>query len=90
MLERTIRALRSAGILERDDEIELVQAEEILPAYVIYDLDHGRNVATIRDWLREQRIWTAGRFGEWQYFNMDHSMASGKRAADAILAANGS
>ena len=86
MVERTIESLRTAGILARDDEIELVHAEEILPAYVIYDLAHGRNVATIREWLREQRIWTAGRFGEWQYLNMDHSMASGKAAAEAILA----
>jgi protoporphyrinogen oxidase len=86
MLERTVASLRSAGIIDAEDEIELVHAEEILPAYVIYDLAHGRNVATIRDWLLEQRIWTAGRFGEWQYFNMDHSMASGKAAADAILA----
>ncbi len=86
MVDRTIASLRTAGILDADDEIELVQAEEILPAYVIYDLAHGRNVETIRTWLAEQRIWTAGRFGEWQYFNMDHSMSSGKRAAEAILA----
>ena len=84
MLERTIVSLQTAGILDRD-EIELVHAEEILPAYVIYDLAHGRNVATIREWLAEQRIWTAGRFGEWQYFNMDHSMKSGRTAAEAII-----
>ena len=88
VVERTIEALHSAGILERGDTIELVQAEEILPAYVIYDLEHERKVTTVRTWLREQRIWTAGRFGEWQYFNMDHSMASGKTAAEAILAAD--
>ncbi|MFO7571056.1 MAG: FAD-dependent oxidoreductase [Gaiellaceae bacterium] len=86
LVDRTIESLRAARILDPDDEIELVQAEEILPAYVIYDLEHGRNVATIRSWLEEQRIWTAGRFGEWQYFNMDHSMKSGKTAAEAILA----
>lgn len=86
MLERTVEALRSAKILDADDPIELVQAEEILPAYVVYDLDHQRNVATIRSWLEEQRIWVAGRFGEWQYFNMDHSMKSGQSAAQAILA----
>ena len=86
VLERTVASLRAAGILDDDDAIDLVHAEEILPAYVIYDLAHGRNVATIRAWLEEQRIWTAGRFGEWQYFNMDHSMKSGKTAAEAILA----
>lgn len=88
-IERTLAALRSARILDRDDEVELVLAEEIAPAYVVYDLDHGRNVATIRSWLEEQRIWTAGRFGEWQYFNMDHAMKSGRSAAEAILAAGG-
>jgi protoporphyrinogen oxidase len=86
MLERTVEALRSAKILDPDDAIELVQAEEILPAYVVYDLDHQRNVATIRAWLEEHGIWAAGRFGEWQYFNMDHSMKSGQSAAEAILA----
>jgi protoporphyrinogen oxidase len=88
VLQETVDSLRAARILREDDEIELVHAEEILPAYVIYDLAHGRNVATIRDWLEGQRIWTAGRFGEWQYFNMDHSMKSGKAAAEAILASD--
>lgn len=85
-VEQTIAALRLAGILRPDDRIELVHTERIYPAYVIYDLDHGRHVETIRGWLQSQRIWTAGRFGEWQYHNMDHSMRSGKKAADAILA----
>jgi UDP-galactopyranose mutase len=88
-VERTIAALQLAGILDPDDEIELVLAEEISPAYVIYDLEHRANVTLIRTWLREQGIWTAGRFGEWQYFNMDHSMKSGKTAAEAILADTG-
>lgn len=85
-VEKTLEALRAAKILHPDDEIDLVHTERILPAYVIYDLQHGRNVGIIRDWLREQGIWTAGRFGEWQYFNMDHSMRSGKQAAEEILA----
>ncbi len=85
-VERTIAALVTAGILAPDDRIELVHAEEIVPAYVIYDLDHARNVGIIRAWLKEHGIWPVGRFGEWQYFNMDHSMRSGKTAAEEILA----
>jgi protoporphyrinogen oxidase len=88
-VEKTIEALKLAKILRADDRIELVHTEEILPAYVIYDLDHSKNLATIREWLREHRIWNAGRFGEWQYFNMDHSMRSGKTAAGEILAGRG-
>jgi len=84
-VERTIDALQAAKILRPDDDIELVHTEAILPAYIIYDLHHADNVATIRDWLREHDVWSVGRFGEWQYFNMDHSMRSGKEAAEEIL-----
>lgn len=84
-VERTIEALRTAKILRPDDHIELIHTEQIHPAYIIYDLDHAKNVGIIRSWLRENGIWNIGRFGEWQYFNMDHSMRSGKTAAEEIL-----
>jgi protoporphyrinogen oxidase len=85
-VEATIAGLKAARILTDDDTIELVHSEEIHPAYVIYDLAHADNVRTIRDYLRQHGIVTAGRFGEWQYFNMDHSMRSGKQAAEEVLA----
>ncbi|MBT8470480.1 MAG: FAD-dependent oxidoreductase [Deltaproteobacteria bacterium] len=85
-VEKTVEALKASGLIREDDTIELVHTEEIIPAYVIYDLHHARNVETIRAFLRENDIWTVGRFGEWQYFNMDHSMRSGRRAAEEILA----
>ncbi len=85
-VEKTIEALKAARLIREDDRIELVHTEEIFPAYVIYDLNHARNVEIIRGWLRDNDIWNVGRFGEWQYFNMDHSMRSGRRAAEEILA----
>ena len=81
IVDDALAALRRARILTPHDTIELVQAEEILPAYVIYDLQHAANVRTIREWLAEQGVLLAGRFGEWQYFNMDHAMKSGREAA---------
>jgi UDP-galactopyranose mutase len=88
-VDRTIEALRAAKILDPDDRIELVHVEAIAPAYVIYDLEHAAAVETVAAWLRSQGIRVAGRFGEWQYFNMDHAMKSGRRAAEAILAERG-
>ena len=84
-VEKTIDALIEAKLITRDDNISLVHTEQIHPAYVIYDLDHASNVTLIREWLAEYGIQTAGRFGEWQYFNMDHSMRSGKSAAERIV-----
>jgi protoporphyrinogen oxidase len=85
VLSQTIDGLRAARIVSTEDEIELVHHQEIAPAYVIYDLEHRRNVATIRSWLEQQGVWTAGRFGEWGYLNMDHAMKSGQATAEAIL-----
>jgi protoporphyrinogen oxidase len=88
-IEKTIEGLIAARLITRDDTISLVHTEEISPAYVIYDLDHEKNVTIIRDWLKEFRIRTVGRFGEWHYFNMDHSMRSGKNAAQEVLTERG-
>jgi protoporphyrinogen oxidase len=85
-VEATVEALRAARILEDAEAVELVHVEAIAPAYVIYDLDHTVAVDTVVSWLRSVGIRPAGRFGEWQYFNMDHAMKSGRAAAKAILA----
>ena len=84
VVERATEALTKAGILRVEDRIELVHTQEILPAYVIYDLEHAANVEVIRSWLAEHGIVPAGRFGEWQYLNMDHAMKSGTEAARAV------
>ena len=86
-VEETIAALRRSGILRVEDRIELVNVQEIAPAYVIYDLEHAATVEVVRGWLAEQGISSAGRFGEWGYLNMDQAMASGRRAARSILGA---
>jgi len=88
-VEKTIAGLIAARLITPDDTISLIHTEEILPAYIIYDLNHARYVAIIREYLGEYGIRTVGRFGEWQYFNMDHSMRSGKTVADEILANRG-
>lgn len=87
VVEEAMHALKVSGILRKDDSVELVHTQEILPAYVIYDLNHSANLNVIRSWLVSVGIAPAGRFGEWQYFNMDHAMASGMRAAKTMARA---
>ena len=87
IVDDALEALRAAKILRADDRVEVVHAQEILPAYVIYDLDHSSNVGVIRTWLEDHGIVLAGRFGEWQYLNMDHAMKSGREAARAVAGA---
>ena len=84
IVERVIEDLKKAKILFPDDEIVVSDVADIKCAYVIYDLDHRKNVKKIHNFLRRYNIFPCGRFGEWEYFNMDHSINSGKKIAEEI------
>jgi UDP-galactopyranose mutase len=76
--------LVKAKLIKEDDEIEVCEAKSFKYAYVIYDLDHRKNVKVIHDYLVANNIVPIGRFGEWEYFNMDKAILSGKNAAEKI------
>ncbi len=76
--------LASTGLFERP-EVEVRDVRLMDPAYVIYDHSHRRNVSTIHRFLRRNGVIPAGRFGEWEYLNMDHALLSGRLAADEAL-----
>lgn len=84
IIDRVIRDLIRAKILNRDDEIVVSDMKDIKYAYIIYDHNHRKNVGIVHEFLRKNDIFPCGRFGEWEYFNMDHSILSGKRVAEMI------
>ncbi len=83
--DRIIRDLKRAGVLRPDDILDYREVRTYSHGYVVYDLDHRRNVDTVHRWLRGLGILPAGRFGDWEYLNMDRSILSGKRAAEEAL-----
>lgn len=54
------------------------------PAYVLYTWDHAPATKVIHAWLEKNDIYACGRFGDFEYLNMDHSILSGKRAAEKL------
>jgi protoporphyrinogen oxidase len=66
-----------------------VQAREIIRkkhAYVIYDLHHRRNMKTLRDFCEGQLgLSLHGRFGEFEYVNMDQVIERSMKRAKEIL-----
>ena len=84
LIQEVINGLCRAGIMRHDDEVLAADVLPIDPAYVIYDLSYHDNVKTIHQWLLSQGIHPCGRFGDWEYYNMDHSIMSGKRAAEEV------
>jgi len=85
--DRVIEDLTKTGIITERDEIEVCDTATFKYAYVIYDLDHRENVRIIHDYLESVNIVPIGRFGEWEYFNMDKALLSGKNAASRISGA---
>ena len=91
VLEDTLAGLVRVGILERDDvrpasaggRLLVARVVTLNPAYVIYDLSHGINTQTVRRYVAQRGIATRGRFGEWEYLNMDHAILRGREAAQA-------
>ena len=79
-----IEELRQIGIIRKGNKIVLKNMMVLNPAYVIYDLNHRENVKPVIDFLISKNIHPCGRFGQWEYLNMDHSILSGKRAAEWI------
>jgi len=79
--EDSIRGLKDAKILRENNKIEVCDICRFKYAYVIYDFNHKKNVNKIHSFLREKNIIPIGRFGEWEYMNMDKSILSGKKAA---------
>lgn len=82
LMQRVIDDLVSASILRKNDEILATDVLKLEPAYIVYDHSHGKNVSLIHEFLEERDIYPCGRFGMWEYYNMDHAILSGKAAAE--------
>lgn len=84
-VEKVVDGLKDAGILRTGEEPEAVDVAVLEYAYVVYDLQHAKNVGLVRQYLESIGIFTAGRFGEWEYLNMDGAILSGKKTAEQLL-----
>jgi protoporphyrinogen oxidase len=53
-------------------------------AYVVFDENYPKCTTLIKDYLREKQFHTLGRFGEWQYYNMDICIKKAMELRDII------
>lgn len=81
-VEKTKELIRSglikANILNEKDHLEIFHTGTIKYAYVIYDLDHQKNVSKIHEYLISNNIIPVGRFAQWEYINMDKTISMAK------------
>jgi UDP-galactopyranose mutase len=84
MFERAIRDLQKCGILHGSDRVLTRHVLDIKFAYVVFDEHRQAHLQDLVDYLESRDIFTAGRYGRWDYFSMEDSILSGKSAAEKV------
>jgi protoporphyrinogen oxidase len=85
LVERIKMDLMKAGILKSSDRVLAELCLDIPCAYVIYDLQHRHSSELVRRFLRENGIFTIGRYGAWEYSGMEDAIWQGRQAAEEIM-----
>ncbi len=72
LTDRVIEDLCRVGFIEGRENVLAEELARFPFAYVIYDLDHRKNTGIIRRYCEEELgVFILGRFGEFEYINMD-------------------
>lgn len=86
IISRTINDIVKSGLIKSESEVLATDHLNIEYGYIVFDHNRTACVEGIRKFLEEHNIIPIGRYGEWNYFNLDHAFLSGKAAAERINA----
>jgi protoporphyrinogen oxidase len=84
-IDLVLADLKRCGLVRDDDRVVFRDVMVAQYANVIFDLERPAALKTVRDYLDEVGIETAGRYGEWSYAWTDESFMSGEHAAQRVL-----
>ena len=63
--------MKRIGFAHSCDDVEILDITDCKYAYVIYDLNHNENMRFIREFYNGKGVFLNGRFGNFEYWNMD-------------------
>jgi protoporphyrinogen oxidase len=72
------------GFSDDEKDISLIDLYRHKYAYVIYDLNHKENMTAIREFFAGEGIYLNGRFGNFEYWNMDKVLREAKNMSELI------
>jgi protoporphyrinogen oxidase len=71
LIRKIYDGLKKIKFVKKFTDINFFQIKKFKYAYVIYDLDHRKNVDKITRYFKKKNIHFAGRLGSWEYLNSD-------------------
>lgn len=85
-----VAGLRRMGVLDAGSRVEEARPVLLDPGYVVFDRRRRAAVPLLLREFGRRGVFPAGRYGAWDYYGMEKSMADGVRAArDAMRFAGG-
>ncbi len=71
IISHTVKGLAAMDILESPEDVVYAAVKRQDYAYVVYDLAYQENIGIVLSYLKDVGIEPLGRFGEFEYLNMD-------------------
>lgn len=87
---KTVEMLCDLGLLSSPKDVLSVGSLNVRYGYPVYTKDRPEKVAAIKEWLEQQDIYSAGRFGDWDYVNSDKCIARGLALGELLQERYGS
>jgi len=84
LAKRILNDLYRTGILNKDNKVAALDANDLKYGYPIYDRYYPRATAAIKKFLASNNVITCGRYGSWQYMSMEDALLDGKAAASLV------
>jgi protoporphyrinogen oxidase len=85
VLERCIKTLNRMNILNNESTVIDHYWKLLDCGYVIYDAKRSSTLDKIFSFLNSNNIWSVGRYGSWEYSNMEDAILHGKITAEKLL-----
>jgi protoporphyrinogen oxidase len=82
LLPHVAASLVEMGMIGRESDIAFARVRKIDYAYVIFDHQYFDALSVIKPFLENERILSAGRYGDWNYSSMEDALIFGRTAAE--------
>lgn len=85
LCQEFIKGLKQIKFIESSNEVKSMMIRKFPYAYVVYDMKHEKNMKRIRLFFEKEGVFLNGRFGNFEYWNMDRVIKESKILADHII-----
>ena len=84
-LKLTLENLKKNKIIDEDMKLEEYVSIIMDPAYVHINTETDKKISELKERLKDNNIYTIGRYGAWTYCSMEDCMVEAKKLASTII-----